>query len=136
MKKKTIEETTNMDQGFEVIGKEITHKDELETISTKYIGNRSRISEDTPPTTVPLVELLQYNGLIPFREQILLGLEQDLPSRETHTRRLLIQLREIKEILPPKASPINHHKYTEDLKRHRETTSSGTSDTTTAMVKR
>ena len=42
------------------------------------IGNRTRISEYTPPMSDPLMELLQYNGKPPYGNQLILCPAPDL----------------------------------------------------------
>eukprot|EP00957_Ditylum_brightwellii_P090357 6880895-Ditylum_brightwellii.AAC.1 len=53
--------------------KEINKKDDLKEGCMREVSNRSRMSETTPPMTYPLVDKLQYHGMIEYSDQVILG---------------------------------------------------------------
>ena len=100
----------------------------------KDIGKRIRVSEKNPPIMAPLIDILKYNGKIPFGDQLLLGTAPDLSSLQDHINSFLKQIRAIRGRLPTPTTPITKQEYTEEVNRLREATSSGPYDTTTSMV--
>ena len=93
------------------------------------------MSENTPPMIAPLINLLTYNGITPFGDQLLLDTTQDQPSLHDHNKSFLKQLISIKGRIPPPSTPITKQEDTEEVNRLRESTSLGPSTTTPDMVK-
>ena len=59
------------------------------------IFSRSGISENTPPMTEPLVQILAYNGITEWGDNMLLGEEVDNTSGNLHTRKFLKHLNSV-----------------------------------------
>ena len=101
----------------------------------KEIGNKSRMSENTPLTTSPLMKNNKYNRITPFWNQLLLVTAPDITSLDQQIKRYLKQIQTILISLPSKATKISSSYYLEEVNRLMETTSSDPPDTTLAMVK-
>ena len=86
--------------------RDIVQKSELYQASTKEIRRRSRLYDNSPLMTIPIVEQLGYDGMTNFGETILLetGMGQDRVNQ--HTRTFLRQLKYLSGTPPEKASPL------------------------------
>ena len=82
----------------------------------------------------PLVDILKYNGITHYGDQLLLETEPDTPLLDPNTRKYPKELQEISKILPPKATTISTIEYQKEVKRLRESTPSGPSYTNPSMV--
>jgi hypothetical protein len=114
---------------------EITEKSKLEEACMEEVGQRSRMSEDSPPMSHPLVDHLLYSGINTFSDDILLGKTQSFPEIDSYTEAYLKQLVSVSGYLPDKAEAIPFPEYIQEVKRLQEKTSSGPSDVTPAMIK-
>ena len=101
----------------------------------KEILNMIRMSKNTPPMIDPLINLIKYNIITPFGDQIFLGIAPDLPSLHDHTKSFFKQLRAIKGVLQTPATPIAQQEYMEKFNRIREATSLRPSYNMPDMVK-
>ena len=88
----------------------------------KEISRRSRLYEQSPPLTLPLVEDLVYDRKKEFGYQFLLGIEPEGEIGYVNTKVLLRHLKSITGDLPDKAHPISMENYTKEVKRLREST--------------
>lgn len=119
----------------EPITREVTDRAELEQLSMTEIGGRSRMSERTPGMIPPLVNLLHYDGITEFGDELLRGRAPTVEGIDDHTQAYLDQLKSVSGLLPEPASPVPFPHYVTAVNRLREGTSSGPSDTTPAMVR-
>ena len=97
--KLTIEETAETPKVPIIAMKEITPERDLEKISMIEIGNIIRIPENTPPVIRPLVDILKYNKITYYRDQLLLGKALCIPLLYPHTNKYLKELQKIRKIL-------------------------------------
>ena len=101
----------------------------------KYISRRSRLSKQSPPMTLTLVEDLGYDVITEFWYQLLLGIEPEGDIVNAHTKNLLGDIKSSTEDLTYKVHPISMEKYVKEVKRLREATFSGPSIVIPAIVK-
>eukprot|EP00957_Ditylum_brightwellii_P089381 6805824-Ditylum_brightwellii.AAC.1 len=92
------------------------------------VDGKSRISEETPPMTEPLVDRLAYSAITKKADQILLGTAPPITGIDEYTQLYLDQLRSVEGRLPEPAKPAYFAQYLGELQRLRERTSSGPSD--------
>ena len=93
------------------------------------------MSEQSPSTTPPLIQHLEYNGMTYNGNQILLGPAQKITELEADINNFFKNLVSITGSLPYKAEPLSLEKYITEFNCLQETTSSGPSDIPPAMVK-
>ena len=72
----------------------------------KETYHRIRMSEKSPAMTPPLIQHLEYNSMIDYGDQILLGTAQKIPELEADTNNFLPELVSITGSLPDKAEPL------------------------------
>ena len=99
------------------------------------VEKRSRMSQESPPMTMPLVEHLQYHGMTDFSNEVLMGRPPQVEGIDEATQCYLDQLRAVDGHLPEPAKPFSFNQYLEEVQRLRERTSSGPSAVSPAMVK-
>eukprot|EP00957_Ditylum_brightwellii_P071317 5421538-Ditylum_brightwellii.AAC.1 len=79
------------------------------------VNKRSRISEDSPPMTFPLVQDLEYLVINKAADDILLGKFQPNEFIDEYTQAYLNQLISVKGILLEDASPISFPTYINEV---------------------
>eukprot|EP00957_Ditylum_brightwellii_P007008 530372-Ditylum_brightwellii.AAC.2 len=114
---------------------EVCTKEALEFACMIEVGNRSRMSESTPPMTEPLVSLLQYHGMTEFTDNILQGTAHLVDGIETATQLLLDECTALLNDIPPVAELLSYETYLQEIATLRERTSSGPSLVYPAMIK-
>eukprot|EP00957_Ditylum_brightwellii_P210043 15364506-Ditylum_brightwellii.AAC.2 len=99
------------------------------------IANRSRILENTPPMTLPVVDLLGYNSNTDYADRILLGTADPIFDIDENIQLYLDQLAAVKGALLEEAKSDPFSQYIQEVENLREKTSSGPSNITPSMIK-
>ena len=105
--------------------RDIVRKFELEDASMKGISRKIILDEKFPPMTTPQVEYLGYHIMKYCRGNLLLGMEPEEDTGNSHTKNLLRYLKPITGNLPYKVSPISIENYGKEIKRLKESILSG-----------
>ena len=81
----------------------------------KEIDHRSRMLEQFPSMTPPIIHHLEYNGMADYGDQTLLGTGQKIIELEADTNNFLQKLVSIIGSLPDKSEPLSFEEYISEV---------------------
>eukprot|EP00957_Ditylum_brightwellii_P156687 11925880-Ditylum_brightwellii.AAC.1 len=90
---------------------------ELEKTCMEEVDGRSRMSEETPPMTTPIIDLLEYTGVTERTDQILLEPSPQIPGIDEYMQLYIDQLRSVEGCLPKPAKPASFQQYCDEVKQ-------------------